>query len=121
MNECSGDQRSLFRLVSTLTGKPTISPLPSRSSDGDLAKKFSDYFCQKITKIRAGIDAVAMSVDNLDHPNLHDAPFLSSKQASDLFRVFEPLSSDFIKAMIVSSPTKSCSLDRYQLGSLRGY
>jgi hypothetical protein len=65
--ECSGDQRSLFRLVSTLTGKPTMSPLPSHSSDHDLAMKFSNYFFQKIMKIRLGIDAAAASVENLDH------------------------------------------------------
>jgi hypothetical protein len=30
-------------------------------------------------KIRLGIDAVATSVDNLDHPKIHDAQFLSDE------------------------------------------
>jgi hypothetical protein len=109
--ECSGDQISLFRLVSTLTGKPTRSPLPSHSSDHDLAMKLSDFFCHKIMKIRLGIDAAALSVDNLDHSFLKDAQFLSSRRESDRLHVFKPVSPDIVKAVIVSSPTKSCSLD----------
>jgi hypothetical protein len=81
MMECSGDQRSLFRLVSTLTGKPTMSPLPSHSSGLDLAMKFSDYFCQKIMKIRLGIDAAAALVDHLDHPFTQrcSVPFIQTR------------------------------------------
>jgi hypothetical protein len=109
--ECLGDQRSLFRLVSTLTGKPTMSPLPSHSSGHDLATKFSDFFRQKIMTIRLGIDAAAASVDNQDHPFLKDAQFLSSRRESDRLHVFKPVSPDSVKAIIVSSPTKSCSLD----------
>ncbi len=68
-------------------------------------------------KIRLGIDAAATSVDNLDHPFLKDAQFLSSWRESDLFCAFKPVSTDSVKAIIVSSPTKSCS----QLGSWRRY
>ncbi len=41
--ECSGNQKSPFRLFGILTGKATMSPLPSHSSDQDLAKKFGDF------------------------------------------------------------------------------
>ena len=86
-----------------------MSSLPSHLCDHDLAKKFGDYYHQKIMKI--GIDAAAASVDNLDHPNLHDALFLSFRRESDLLRVFKPVCSGLVRAIIESSPTKSCSLD----------
>lgn len=41
------------------------------------AMKPTDYCFQKIMKIRLGIDPVATSLDNLDHPKIHDAQFFS--------------------------------------------
>ena len=48
---CAGDQRKIFELINELTHRKSTPKLPSGSTE-DLLKAFSDFFIQKIEKIR---------------------------------------------------------------------
>ncbi len=75
-------------------------PLPSYNSLQHLVNKFSDYFIEKITKIRS---------------NLHEAQpsQVAASTASCKFTLseFHPVSEEAVRKIIKDSPSKSCSLD----------
>ena len=55
--ECGTDIYKLYCLVNSLIGSININPIPDHhGSDEDLAEQFSEFFMEKITKIRQGLD-----------------------------------------------------------------
>ena len=72
---------------------------PEHSSKTQLANEFSDYFEEKIIKIRAKIPSTSKFHD---YDKTVDVTPLTS---------FEPLSNEDIRKLILSAAPKSCSLD----------
>ena len=61
MSQCDGDQRRTFVILNGLMGH-TLDPLiPTSSSDDELASCFSNFFSEKITRIRSEIDAAVVN------------------------------------------------------------
>ena len=61
MSQCDGDQRHTFVILNGLMGH-TLDPLiPTSSSDDELASRFSNFFSEKITRIRSEIDAAVVN------------------------------------------------------------
>ncbi len=77
--------------------------MPSGYSDNVLAGNFSDFFCDKISKIRTDLDAICVSSiqTQADVPDIE----------SPLFCEFTAITVDELKQIIKNSPSKSCGLD----------
>ncbi len=101
VEQAKGDQKALFKTVKSLLNQNTENPLPSGYSDEDLANKFSDFFCEKVTKIRNDLDTCEIPTMVLDSKC---APSASLSE-------FSVLTVDEVKALIRKSPSKSCALD----------
>ena len=55
--ECGTNTPKLYSLVNSLTCATITNPMPdNKGSDEELADKFSEFFMDKITKIRQGLD-----------------------------------------------------------------
>ena len=65
-----------------------------------LANEFSEYFCDKVKKIRDGI-----TID------LSKSPPSETRYSGDKLITLQLLTLDEVKHLIESSPTKSCELD----------
>ena len=89
--------KELFSTVNFLFGKKS-SPLPD-ASDFENANNFSEFFTDKINKIRACLDNVK--------PPAPDFCTFSGIPLSN----FEPCNEDEIKKIIIDSSTKHCDLD----------
>ena len=57
MSQCDGDQRRTFVFLNNLMGRTLDPALPTSSSADELASSFSDFFSEKIIRIRREIDA----------------------------------------------------------------
>jgi hypothetical protein len=99
VSACSNDPKNLFRVVDTLLGNSTESPLPVHDSRVELATRFSDFFVEKIATIQLAIPSV-------DNPPRPQAPLLQSQLAA-----FQPLDAADICALISGAAPKSCELD----------
>lgn len=97
--EHKGDSKQLFKVVNKLLGKSNTSPMPSSTSDTELASMFSDFFVQKITKIRSSIVSETT-------PTHSDIPSVNSALTK-----FTPLTVTEVAKLVRSSASKSCELD----------
>ena len=92
-----GDSKKLFNLVKSLTGTNPHNPLPS-GSDQELAQTFSNFFMEKIQKIRNHLDQFSPYV-----PAVY--------QDFSLLETFNPVTEDEVRKTILSLHPKSCELD----------
>ena len=99
--DASGDQRRLFKVVAKLLHNENDTPLPPCDSFDKLAMQFSDFFSEKISKIRSEL---IQNVNNVD-ASVEDAP------QTCLLTAFEPATEAEIGTLLKSSPMKSCELD----------
>ena len=97
IQDCKGDTRKLYALVSNLTGKNLVNPIPESRNMGKLSNEFADYFLEKIQIIRSELD---------QHPKYQpdgcDVPKLTE---------FCPMSDKEILKIMNQMPTKQCELD----------
>ncbi len=107
------DPATLFRVINKSLHRNQTSPLPSGLSNSQLAEKFSNFFTEKIDKIRAGIDEqLNESMDDgagegdlpPSMPRLSDFKLLTEKEIEELIRGF---------------PNKQCGLDPLPLSMLK--
>ena len=98
INDCQDNTRQLFRVVNKLLGRKTTPPLPFDDAPIEVATMFSDFFIQKITRIKDAIQVSADPTPPLDH-------------VRDTLGVFPPVTEDEIRKLIAMSATKSCDLD----------
>ena len=69
MSQCDGDQRRTFVFLNNLMGRTLDPALPTSSSDDELASRFSDFFSEKIIRIRREIDASVVNQEfSVDFP-----------------------------------------------------
>ena len=96
-------QKSLFQCMDELLNKTTKSPLPSNIPVAEQPEALSNFFVEKVCRIQRGFPS--------------DDDQNSSVQAEDNVTLDQPLSSseltteDEILKLILSSKSKSCSLD----------
>ena len=89
----------LYSVVSNFYDKNKSSILPTNLPLNELPKVFNEFFISKITKIRSAFD--------LDFPHSVSIKTFSG----DVLSAFKLLSEKEVKALILSAPAKSCSLD----------
>ena len=95
---CS-NTRQLFSVSNGLLGKSKTTPLPSDIPRSALQDRFCMFFSQKIQNIRQDLD---------DHPS---EPATFSPYDGPKLCLFQPVTEEEIRKLIVESPTKTCMLD----------
>ena len=97
--QCTGDQKSLFRVVDNLLHKSKEPVLPTSTSDQTLANRFCEYFVGKIDQIRSEFDShCQVTEDNVSECVTH-------------LTDFEPTTNEEVLKTLMKAPTKSCELD----------
>ena len=100
ISEKETDQKELFKSVKSLLHAEKEVTYPEHHSKQELAEKFSDYFINKIQKIR----------DNFPSSGDHTT-YESCDKPIPTFRTFALLSQEEVYKFIMKSPTKSSNLD----------
>jgi hypothetical protein len=105
----AADQKALFKIVDSLLHRKHEIKLPSYSKENpkELADRFSEFFANKIMKIRQGIFGLQHSEDGGSRNAEKDINFKDSEKWS----TFKPVTEDEVKKMILSTKSKSCSQD----------
>ena len=106
----SGDPWKLFAVAKNLLNQAKESPFPEHCNQLTLTNELGAFFKKKISDIRFEFDEAATVHNN--HSTL--APSTNCFQpssSSGFFSNFEILSKDSVKKLVLSVPTKSCSLD----------
>ena len=92
--------KEAFSLIDRLLAKDKARTLPSEEDKTALAERFSKFFVEKISKIRSALDA-----NQMHDPEPPNSPCTSSMNN------FSPVTEEEVKKLILSSASKSCSLD----------
>ena len=92
------DSSKLWKCFKRLLNKNKSTSLPDGPNEKSIADKFGKFFVDKIQKIR-----------NAFGSTVHDCRIPSYTPAT--FSKFEAVSESFVRKVIMSSPTKSCTLD----------
>ena len=99
---CEGDQRKIFEIINELTHRKSIPKLPSGSTE-ELLKAFSDFFVQKIEKIR---QVILESI-----PPNQDLTYAPQHKLLSSLEILNPATEEEIEKIISASKSTSCSLD----------
>lgn len=102
IEECSNDQRQLFKLTNILMGSKREAVLPIADNDKNLADQFSDYFTRKVASIRDKLN------EGRDENDILRA---DSKFEGDPLVTLAPVTSDEVEKIISCAASKSCELD----------
>ena len=102
IEENSSDQKSLFRILSSLSSNQQEKTLPDHTSTKELSEQFSHYFISKITTIRSSLDNTHLTSTNFD--------FLDTAVLSSL-STFHTVNHKEVGKVISKSPSKTCMLD----------
>ena len=94
----SGNSREMFKALNYALHRKVTPPLPAHMNDTELANNFSDYFDEKIRKIRSELDSNSMPMDEINN-------FNGSKLAN-----FREMTQTEVKN-ILNNMSKSCMLD----------
>ena len=105
----ASEQKSIFKLASTLLNKSTEIPLPLHDSAKELATHFNNFFVEKIINIREDLESVAFNLKPLP-PLLQTAPEFISANTPCLMN-FSPTTEDEVKKIILDTKTTQCLLD----------
>lgn len=100
IKECASDQKALFSIINKLTRPQSKSAFPERDCNRDLAEEFSDYFAEKVGKIRDSIGSEEIP-----------PPVPCSTAASNQLSRFSTLSTSEVQNIVSHAPSKTCSLD----------
>ena len=106
ISENASDQKALFNTVDRLLYRKTDKQYPSCESSLELCNNFSDFFVNKITKIRTELptfstdDIVLSFTEQLDSPRFNTA-----------LDCFIPTTETELRGLILKSAKKSCCLD----------
>ena len=57
INKCVRDSKKLYKFMSNITGTTKTIPMPTASSDEQLANEFAEFFIGRINKIRDDLDS----------------------------------------------------------------
>ncbi len=67
IDQCSGDTRNLFKVVSSLSKVRNENPLPAHTDLGQLANEFGEFFYRNIELIRTEIDGIAVEPQSVEY------------------------------------------------------
>ena len=97
-----GNSKKLYQLITNLTGQNKSNPLPTSTSDEDLADEFATYFLKKICNIRKLFD----NIPNYKPTPTNTPPLnkFSTLSESQLYKIIMEMSSTTCKLDII--PTK---------------
>jgi exonuclease III len=109
VEHCGSDQKALFRVIDEILHTKDKHLLPQHTDLSELLDNFSDFFHQKITKIRKKLDAESID-QNIATAHISVLPIEDPPPPASLTS-FEPLTVEEVKKIIMASPTKSCALD----------
>ncbi len=104
------DPKTLFRVINHSLHRKQSSPMPSGLSNNLLAEKFSEFFAEKIDKIRQGIE----DNQNEQYVNPESPEFSGVK-----FDEFRLLTEKEIEKIINYFPNKQCGLDPLPMSLLK--
>jgi hypothetical protein len=102
IDDNSGDQKALFKVINQLLHRKNESPLPSHTSTEELSNLFSQFFGNKIVKLRSGLTSIQ---------DQFQAQAFSNHIPSCQLSSFKPASQEEIRKLVMSAASKSCSLD----------
>ena len=102
IEEGAHDQKSIFRIVNSLTGKIPTSPQPSAIPGVSLSERFSNFFRDKIEAIRLSIAETSTENTSFQENPTYEVPIKD---------VFEEATEKEVYELIRSCPPKSCMLD----------
>ena len=97
IRECGRDSGRLYKEVFALLDLVKENPLPSDSSDDNLADKFSSFFSDKVDGIRQEL--------------AHHQPYMPHCSVGPQFRRFTPLSVKTVSGLIMKSKSSTCPTD----------
>jgi len=97
----------LFNIVKELTGNGKKVILPDNSSDESLTQDFSDFFLQKIAKIR----------EDLDHFDI----YIPQYDNSHTFTTFGEVSESTVRSLLKTSKPATCALDPNATSIIKEY
>ena len=95
--------KQLFSVANQLLGNKKPSPLPTVFPLIDLPKRFLDFFKDKIETIRNKLDVLPSNPPACTELSFHGRPLTH----------FRPVTEDFVRRTILSSPLKTCELDAF--------
>ena len=95
--------KQLFSVANQLLGNKKPSPLPIVFPLIDLPKRFLDFFKDKIETIRNKLDVLSSNPPACTELSFHGRPLTH----------FRPVTEDFVRRTILSSPLKTCELDAF--------
>jgi len=104
INDHSGDQKEVFKVVNKLLDRKPENTLPSHDSSLELANRFAKFFSDKIIKIRNDLLVQQQNTPNL--PVLEDVPVTTAHLTE-----FAPATESEVESLILQASNKSCSLD----------
>ena len=97
IQDCKGDTKKLYALVSNLIGKNTENSLPESENIEKLSNEFADYFLEEVQKIRIELDW---------HPKYQPDRCIVPKLTE-----FHPMSDKEILKIMNEMLTKYCKLN----------
>ena len=97
IKETSKDPKQLFRALNSILGNKNENQLPKGTTNSQLAEDFTDYFLEKIDKIREGFTNIPAY-----KPNKRDTPKLKN---------FTSITQNQLEKTMREMPTKSCQLN----------
>ena len=95
-----GNPKKLWSAINTVLHRTPATTLPDCVNLKMLASSFSSYFIDKIVKIRSIFTSSISSYT--EPPPPQDTPPFTS---------FNPVSEEYVKKLVMSSPSKQCNLD----------
>ena len=110
---CGQDSKSLFKLMDNFLGHGHETHLPDMDSTADMVNAFSNFFNDKVVKIRESLDVMAASGSFV----VADSQILSKHHLSTLKEATEVE----VRQVIMTSATKSCTLDPIPTHVLKEY
>ena len=101
INETSDNPRTLWKTISNILHRKQSPSIPAFSDIKSLYESFSNFFMDKIKKIR-------MNFTN----DVHKMPDIKSPTVKSRMARFELATADEVGKLILNSPSKTCDLDQ---------
>ena len=87
VNEANKDSKQLFRALNSILGNKNEKPLPTGTTNSQLAEDFADFLLNKINKIREGFTNIpAYQLRQLDTPKLNKFTLVTQGQLEKIIK-----------------------------------
>ena len=104
INEPNSDSKQLFRALNSILGNISENPLPTGTTDSQLAEEFANFFLNKIDKIREGFTNIpSYQLRQLDTPKLKKFKTVAQSHFRELGHKFFPTDNFRLIVIIVNT------------------